>query len=317
MTSIARKRTRGLRDSAAFTLVEILVAITILAIITVAMATIFAGTQTLVTQSNSSMGSLDAGEAVLSQIGLDISRMVLRDDVDYGFIKNGTDGSTGVDDGLSFYARTTGFDKSGNPVSSPRPLSVVSYQMGTDPVNASSTALQLNYGALQVDWAAGGSSPFTLSKLASGTQTQYLNASLGGDLPVPGFSTTLAREVIRFEYCFILKTDPGNNVPPRLLTPDVPATGSGVTAPIENVAGIVVGIVVVDPGSRIHFPAGADANLGKLFTNPPAPSPTTPTSDFLTLWSPVLTPANLKLKDIPATAISGIHIYQRYYPLPW
>src|ERR1700677_3099202 len=139
MTVLSRKRARGLRDSAAFTLVEILVAVTILAIITVAMATIFTSTQTLVAQSNTSMGSLDAGEAVLSQIGLDISRMVLRDDVDFGFTKNGSDGGTGADDSLSFYARTTGFDNSGNAVTNPRSLSVVSYQMGTDPVNASST----------------------------------------------------------------------------------------------------------------------------------------------------------------------------------
>ncbi len=313
MTPVSRKWPRGLWDSAAFTLVEILVAITILVIITVAMATIFASTQTLVTQSNTSMGSLDAGEAVLSQIGLDISRMALRDDVDFGFTKNGTDGGTGADDSFSFYARTTGFDNSGNAVTNPRSLSVVSYRMGTDPVNPSGTALQLNYGALQVDWAAGGSSPFTLSQLVSGVQTQYL---VGGVLPAPGFYTTLAREVIRFEYCFMLKTDPvSSNSPPRLLTPDVPATVTG-TAPIENVAGVLVGIVVVDPHVRTLFPAGADAKLGKLFLNPPAPS-SSQIKDFLALWSPVLTPANLKSAGIPVSAISGIHIYQRYYPLPW
>jgi hypothetical protein len=115
----------------------------------------------------------------------------------------------------------------------------------------------------------------------------------------------------------MLKTDPvSSDNPPRLLTPDVPATASGVTAPIENVAGILVGIVVVDPGSRIHFPAGADAKLGKLFLNPPATS-SGQIKDFLGLWSSVLTPANLKSVGIPMPAISGIHIYQRYYPLPW
>ncbi len=325
MTTISLKRARGLRGSAAFTLVEILVAIAILVIITVAMATIFASTQTLVSQSNTSMGSLDAGEAVLSQIGLDISRMVLRDDVDFGFTKAGADAGTGVNDSFSFYARTTGFDNSGNSPASPRPLSIVSYQVGTDPVNPTSAALQLNYAALQVDWAAGGSSPFTLSQMVSGVQTQYLypknsptntNPATGGILPAPGFYTTLAREVIRFEYCFMLKADPNNNTPPRLLTPDVPATVAGGTAPIENVAGILVGVVVVDPSSRTLFPAGADANLGKLFLNPSAPS-SSQIKDFLALWSPVLTPANLKLVGIPVKAISGIHIYQRYYALPW
>ena len=325
MTLISRKRPRGLGDSTAFTLLEILVAITILAIITVAMATIFASTQKLVSQSNTSMGSLDAGEAVLSQIGLDISRMVLRDDVDYGFTKGGTDAGTGANDSFSFYAGTTGFDNSGNAPSNPRPLSIVSYQVGTDPVNPASTALQLNYGALQVDWAAGGSSPFTLSQLVSGVQTQFLypknsptnsNPGTGGILPAPAFYTTLAHEVIRFEFCLMLKTDPVSaDNPPRLLTPDVPTTVTG-TAPIENIAGVLVGLVVVDPTSRMLFPAGADAKLSKLFLNPPAPS-SGQIKDFLGLWSSVLTPANLKSVSIPGQAISGIHIYQRYYPLPW
>jgi hypothetical protein len=303
--------------------VEILVAIVILALITLIMASIFGGTSALVSQSNTSMRSLDAGEAVLAQIGLDISRMVLRDDVDYGFTKNGTDSGSGASDVLSFYARTTGFDSSGNSALNPRPLSVVSYQVGTDPnpADASNPALQLNYGALQIDGSATGAVPFTPSALnSSGVQTQYLNAALGGDLPLPATASyaTLAREVIRFDYCLMLKVDPGNNTPPRLLTPDVPAGLNGAS-PIENIAGILVGIVVVDPRSRLFFPtspAGADANLSKLFLNPDAPT-SGPIKDYLTLWTPLLTPAKLKSVGIPAQAIDGIHIYQRFYPFPW
>ncbi len=318
MISTSRRVARGIQGAAAFTLVEILVAIVILALITLVMAAIFGGAQTLVSQSNTSMGSLDAGEAVLSQLGLDITRMVVRDDVDFDFTKQ-----TG-NDRLSFYARTSGFDASGNSTSYPRPLSVVSYQVGTNPANASNLALQLNYGALQIDWGVTSTSTLTAfktSKSVSGTQTQYLDPALGGDLPLPSSYTTLANEVIRFEFSCVLKVDPnGNNSPPQLLTTSVPTSGLPVVVggstyiapPIENIAGILVGIVVVDPRSRVLFPPGSDVKLSKLFADP-----TTNNEDFLTLWSPSLTPANLTSAGIPTKAITGIHIYQRFYPLPW
>ncbi|MEJ0001081.1 MAG: hypothetical protein WDO13_19140 [Verrucomicrobiota bacterium] len=74
---------------------------------------------------------------------------------------------------------------------------------------------------------------------------------------------------------------------------------------------MLVGIVVVDPRSRLLFPTGADATLSGDFADPANNN-----EDFLTLWSPKLTPATLKSDGIPAQAITGIHIYQRYYAFP-
>lgn len=297
-------RGRRQRRAAGFTLLEILVAMLVLALITLSMATIFNNASTIVSQSNQSMGSLDAGEAVLGQIGLDISRMVLRDDIDYDFTKQ-----TG-NDRLSFYARTSGFTTAvATTTTSPRPLSVIGYEMGVNPGN--NTSPQLNYGGLQIDWSpspSAGATAFTLSALVSGTQSQYLS---GGDLPLPQSYTTLAPEVIRFEYCFVLKTDPNNNTPPQLLVPQLPASIAGV-APIDNIAGILVGLLVVDPTSRALFPANADVNLAGKFGDPTANN-----QDILSLWTKVLTPATLASVNIPMKAMPGIRVYQRYFPFPW
>jgi prepilin-type N-terminal cleavage/methylation domain-containing protein len=301
-----------LRGRAGFTLVEILVAIVILGLLTLAMAEIFGGASKIVSQSDQSVGALDAGEATLGQIGLDISRMVLRDDVDYDFTKQ-----TG-NDRLSFYARTVGYNSKATSATSPRPLSVVSYQMGVNPSNATATSPQLNYGMLQIDPAWGsalptGASAFTLSALVAGVQTQYLDPAVGGDLPMPQSYTTLAHEIIRFEYCFLLKTDPvSTDTTPKLLSAEVP-TGLG-TPPepaIDNIAGLVVAVVVVDPRSRVLFPSGADVALAGKFGE------AKDNQDIRTLWVPILTPATLKLVNVPAPALSGIHIYQRYFPFPW
>ncbi len=323
-------------SKAAFTLVEILVAITILAILTLVMAAIFGNTSTLVSQSNTTMGALDAGEAVLGQIGLDISRMVLRDDVDYDFTKQAGN------DRLSFYARTSGFDTSGTFTASfdstsnslPRPLSVVSYVMGVNPnpTTPASTSPQLNYGALQIGWPTAGATAFTLSALAStstlgvpatGVPTQYLyntspSSSGPSDLPLPTSYTTLASEVIRFEYCFVLKTDPvASDNPPKLITWIVPPTVSGTPPPIENIAGIIVAIVVVDPRSRVLFPTGADVTLAAKFPDAQNSATNPPSQDILAIWAPLLTPATLTSVNIPTRAIEGIHVYQRYFPFPW
>ena len=312
MTLSLRNQPLESRGRAGFTLVEILVAIVILALLTLAMAEIFGGASQIVSQSNKSVGALDAGEATLGQIGVDISRMVLRDDVDYDFTKQ-----TG-NDRLSFYARTVGYNASATSGTSPRPLSVVSYEMGVNPSNSSATSSQLNYGMLQIDSTWGGTLPsgasaFTLSALVGGTQTQYLNPTLGGDLPMPQSYTTLAQEIIRFEYCFLLKKDPvTSDTTPKLLTAEVPTgIGSPPMPPIDNIAGIVVGIVVVDPRSRVLFPAGADVALAGKFGD------AKDNQDILTLWSPVLSQTTLKLVNVPAQALSGIHIYQRYFPFPW
>ncbi len=294
----------------AFTLIEVLVAVAVLALLILITAQIFNSASAIVAESDKSIGSLDAGQAVLAQMSLDVSRMVLRDDVDFNFTKQPGN------DSFSFYSRTTGFSVSGSSAAtSPRPLSVVSYAVGPDPNNSSATApQQLNYGALQITWtstATSGSSPFTLSQLqtVNGTQAQAQNLT-GGTLPLPTTYTTLAPEVIRLEYCFLLKADPNRNSPPKLLTAEVPTSVPGI-APIENVAGILVGIVVVDPRSRLLFPAGADAKLAAKFGD------AVDNQDLLSIWTSILTPATLTALNIPSQAIQGIHIYQKYLLLPW
>jgi hypothetical protein len=184
--------------------------------------------------------------------------------------------------------------------------------MGINPSNG--TSPQLNYGAFQVDWTSSppiGATAFTLSALVSGAQKQYL---VGGDLPLPAAAnyTTLAAEVIRFEYCFVLKADPvATDAPSQLLTSTVPTGLTNGAPPIENVAGIVVGIVVVDTRSRLLFPPGADVKLAQQFGD------SVNNKDLLALWTPKLTPATLRSLGIPIQALTGIHIYQRYCPFPW
>jgi hypothetical protein len=286
-----------------------MVAVAVLALIVLIMNQMFSGSSAAISQNNEGMGALDASQAVFQQIGTDVSRMLLRDDVDYSFVKNAT-GSAG-NDTISFYARTTGLTSTGSTTTgSPRALSVVQYQVGTNANNKQ----ELDYGALQIDWDNSGSNPFVLT-----SATQLLTAP--NTLPTVASFTTLAPEVIRMEVCFQLFNDPNGNSPAQLLSisPPVyvaasPAPASpkiAIPRPIRNVAGILVGIVVIDPKSRLILPAGADLKVAQLFTDAVA------NEDLLSLWTPNNTPAKLEGAGVPVKAVSGVHIYQKYFPLPW
>jgi prepilin-type N-terminal cleavage/methylation domain-containing protein len=305
-------------DRLAFTLVEILVAMAVLALIIVMVSEIFTGSSAAISQNSESMGALDASQAVFQQMGSDISRMLLRDDVDYSFAKTGTTGSPG-NDTLSFYARTTGLASSGSPpTGTPRPLSVVGYQVAT---NASTSNQELQYSALQIDWdnVSNPSNPLVFT-----SATQLLTPP--NTLPLlstatPSSFTTLAPEVIRMEICFQLVNDPKGNSPAQLLTPTAPvyvaasppptAPAIAIPRPIRNLAGILVGIVVIDPKSRLILPPGTDLKVAQLFADAVA------NEDLLSLWTPDNTAAKLEGAGVPVKAVAGVHIYQKYFPLPW
>jgi prepilin-type N-terminal cleavage/methylation domain-containing protein len=319
-----------LGDRNGFTLVEILVALTVLSLIVLVIAQIFSASSTAISQNSKTINALDASESVLQQIGLDISRMVLRNDVDYGFVKNalGTAGNLPGNDQLSFYARTTGFSSTTQAPSTGtlRPLSVVGYQVVQ---NSTTHLLELDYGALQVGWDdtgnnPPGSSPFTLTSATQLLTTPTAPLNTLPLIPSSGTAslfTTLAPEVIRMEICFVLNNDPvTTDASPKLLTPTppvyVPYTSAtqnpaAVPYPIQNVAGIIVGIVVIDPKSRLLLPSGVDLKVAQLFPDAVA------NQDLLSLWTPKNTISQLKANGVPATAAAGVRIYQKYFPLPW
>jgi prepilin-type N-terminal cleavage/methylation domain-containing protein len=109
---------------AGFTLVELLVAIAVLAIIVVAAAQILGTTSTLTTVNNKHMDANDQARAVFDRMADDFARMVRRKDVDFIFWKaavNGT-GDTGGNDAMFFYTEgssyfdTTTFNASGGGI---------------------------------------------------------------------------------------------------------------------------------------------------------------------------------------------------------
>ena len=302
-----------LRNPRGFSLIELLVAITILAVIVVVVAQIFSASSSAISSSNKGVNALDASQAVFQQLDLDISRMVLRNDVDYAFVKSDAGGAGDPgNDSISFYAEAPGLSEAGGGGTPPRPLSVVAYQVVQDSLTE---LLELQYGALQIDWTSTGSHPFVpTSPLSTSQLLTTLDTPAPNTLPTVTSFVNLAPEVIRMEICFQLASDPvTSDSPPHLLTKTVPAYGSATSIPfpIHNLAGIFVGLVVIDPKSRLLLPKGADLKVAQLFPD------AVDNQDILSLWTPYNTASNLEAAGVPPQAVEGIHVYQKYFPLPW
>jgi prepilin-type N-terminal cleavage/methylation domain-containing protein len=101
-------QSRSHSRQAGFTLVELLVAIAVLAIILVAAATILSTTAALTTVTNKHMDANDQARMVFDRLGNDFARMVKRKDVDYIFWKNtGNDVMYFYTEGASYFDSTT------------------------------------------------------------------------------------------------------------------------------------------------------------------------------------------------------------------
>ena len=88
---------------AGFTLVEILVAIAVLAIIIVVAAKMTSTASAVATVSDKHIDANDQARMVFDRMADDFARIVRRRDADYLFWKNAASGSTGTNDVMYFY----------------------------------------------------------------------------------------------------------------------------------------------------------------------------------------------------------------------
>jgi hypothetical protein len=144
------------------------------------------------------------------------------------------------------------------------------------------------------------------------------NTTIQGAWPAATSSTTAdsdyetaAAQVLRFEYYYLLSSNPSVGTPNRLSAG--PWTNTD-TFLVKDVAAIVVAIAVIEPKSRVLL---TTANMEKLAgTN----GQTSPLVDYTTDWVPgrLLSTWQTALDgitDMPRPAIQGIRLYERYFYL--
>ncbi len=208
-----------------FTLIELLVAMSVLFGVTLLVTSLISNVTTTTKLSTETINADSVSRLFFDRLGNDIANMVVRDDVDYFFYKDGGN------DLLGFYVNLAA-------TAGATPVSRVYYGWPTG-----STELSRAVNSLGGSWTTG--IYRTAPTLSSGGSFP---------LPVPADLQSFGKEIIRFEYGFLTQ-GPGG------LRFDANNTGIG----INDIRGIVVAIAVLDEDVQAFVgTAGVDAVAGIL-----------------------------------------------------
>ncbi|HWM24828.1 MAG TPA: prepilin-type N-terminal cleavage/methylation domain-containing protein [Chthoniobacterales bacterium] len=274
------------RSDAAFTLVEMLVSMAVLTLIVLSVARLFDNAATLTASGNKRMEADGQARSLLDRLAIDFAQMLRRSDVDY-YLKTPAHIQPGNDQ-IAFYSEVPGYYPS---TGSQSPISVVSYR-----INAQHRMERLGKGLLW-NGVSPGSTPMAFLPLTiAATWSAATDDTADSDYEIA------AGNVFRLEYFYRLTN--GN----LSVTPWDTNAGHSAVDGMQDVAAISIAIAAIDPKSRV------------LLSNTQLASLTARLSDFalsmepgamLAQWQEALNATN----DMPRSAISGIRIYQRSFPL--
>lgn len=271
---------RTIAREAGFTLVELLVAIAILALVVAFVSRLTNSAASVATQGQKQIDSDSQARQLLDAMALDFVQMVKRVDVDC-YAKTATSTQPGNDQ-IAFYSTVSGYSTLTTTQRSP--VSLIAYR-----VNANTRFERMAKGLVWngattdipiVYWATIAATFPTATTTAA--DTDYEEAS----------------QVFRFEYSYLLKDGS--------LAATLPAAG------ITAVAAVVVDIATIDDKSR--------ALLKDTTTPPQIADVASRLTDFAAGMTPgaVLGKWQQSLNaitDLPRPAISGIRLYERFFYL--
>ncbi len=337
---------RPQRTRSGFTLIEVLVSITVLGLIMVGVSQMMNGA------INATLGGykhLDAdtqARLVLDRMAFDISKITKRTDVDYFFQKNATTaGTTPGNDQMAFYSESGGYYPAAvTPATQGGNVSLVGYMIDTmSPTTGlySSTGIpQLVRLSKGLTWNGYSSTlpamvfnPLANPASASPNLTVVTNNKITSTWPqvsTPNNPDTdyhvIGDQVFRLEYTFLVQTSPTSSAATVTQAGfyDYPAYYSSTypadTTPnaLKDVTAIVVSIAVLDTKTRALLGSNAATLLNTAASDLPddacvtsgAPTSGTASSYLpLPLWKAALVSNSLGL---PAAAASQVRFYQRF-----
>ncbi|MFQ3577856.1 MAG: hypothetical protein SNJ52_02450 [Verrucomicrobiia bacterium] len=290
---IASPRWNSERSQLAFTLLEILLAMAVLLVFTLALTRVFDAMQSTSNFWGQRIDAETQARRVMDRLADDLARMVVRPDVDIAFAP-----SVG-DDRMRFFSCVEGHSLgvSGQP---PRGLSVIEYRMDN--------ARRLQRGALALEFDRLIFAP--LDREEDSTLAVGLLDGPGNTVPQLDDSLfdVLGDQVLRFEIGFLLDGEsPGQ---PQRLAATLPADTRS-----SDLAAVIVAIATLDSRARAPLDEAGLEVLASAF-----PDYTTAHADagrdILSIWSEVVNSGTLtELAGVPLPSAQAVRVYQRYFPL--
>jgi len=289
-------------SSAGFTLVEMLVAISVIALLTAFMAQMLNSSSSLVAMSDKHMDADSQARAILDRMAVDLGQLVKRCDASYYLKDTVTFPQTGNDQ-LAFFSVVPGYlSGSPSPVpAAPSPVSLVAYR-----VNSTTMGMERLGKGLIWNGASGANSPVVFLPLTiQGVWPQATNMSADANYE------SIAPGIFRFEYYYLLKGQTLNGTQePAILsgTPWDTRMGHTAVTGLCDVAAVGVAIAVVDPASRnLVTNAQLTTLAGQMndFAATISGNPAVP-GQMETQWTSAIAASSL-----PHAATSSIRVYGR------
>ena len=287
------------RASRAFTLIELMVAVSVLVLLVLLFANLINSATTVTTLATKRMDADATARPLFDRLALDFSLMVKRSDVSYYFKTSGTSATMVGNDLIGFYSAVPGYFPT-----TPSPVSVVAYRVNSDPSNlrAHNRLERMGKG---LDWNGSSATDTPVVFLPLTVYATWPSIASGSayDSVDPNQTTyeVIGSGVFRLEYYFIEKST-GALVP-------YPATwSSSSTVKISEVSGVVVALAVIDAKSQVLLSNSQIATLGGSL--PDYDSSMGP-GGLLERWQSVLDAT----ATLPRQALAGIRLYEHYFPL--
>jgi prepilin-type N-terminal cleavage/methylation domain-containing protein len=270
-----------------FTLVEMLIAMAILALIVIFIGRLFSSAASVTAAGNKHIDCDLQARQLFNRMAVDLAQMVKRPDVDY-YVKSVVDLQTG-NDRLAFFSQVPGYYPSTGFQS---PTSLVAYRINSNSGSPSFNKIERMGKGLLWNSVSSTTEPMIFGLTAIVNNWPAATSSTSAD---PDYET-IGPQVFRFEYFYFLTNGS--------LADNPGAAG------MRDVAAISVCIAVVDPTSKILLSNAQISTLaGRM--NDFSPSPSMRPDDLLARWQSALDGT----RDMPRSAISAIRLYQRSFQL--
>ena len=268
-----------------FTLTEILVSISILALLVLFVIRLVNSTASVTTTGNKHIDCDLQARQLFDRMAVDLAQMVKRPDVDY-YVKSNVDPEVG-NDRIAFFSQVPGYYPS---TGSQSPTSLVAYRINSDDTSASFNKIERMGKGLLWNGVSPTHTPliFGLTAIVNNWPSATNNSSADSDYEIIG------AQVFRYEYFYFLK-DGGLF--------DTPGA-----AGMQDVAAISTCIAVIDPKSKVLLSNSEITILaGRMSDFSTSMRP----GDLLAQWQSALDSIN----DMPRSTISSIRLYQRSFHL--
>ena len=300
-----------------FTILELLVAMAVLALLVAMVAQITDSASATVTGSRKHMDADSQARAIFDRMATDIGKMVKRRDMDCIVKGSSNDAPNNPptmpgNDAMFLFSEAPGYSSTLTPTQK-SPVTLVGYRVN-ETATASAPAYVLERLASSIPWEAG----------AGGNGVAFLTRASAASAPVPGSTIAtgwgnsvgtignnytngsstdyqaIGEGVFRFEYCYLLKDGTFSNTP--FIAPHTAAQG------MQDVSAIVVAIAILDSNSRKIAP-----DLGKLSQALPDATPPTLMAEA---WKNAIAIPNFASSvGIPQLAAGQVRVYQRFFYL--